>query len=230
MDGEKIEDGAYQNDNGKQYHHTPDNAVDENDTIIVEFYPDFVNEPCQSKPPQQCTHHDTHIAYEHHERMPRNHESQLCKAGHKKNDDEWIGEGHQKGRHAIVDESALGVAALVHVLSGVGAETVDAENEEHDASRDLQEELVVGIGDEIHDKTHAYSCDDSIKQVAHRGAYACHKAIPPSFVERALHTQYSHRSHGRRGKNTYDDAFEDGAEYVYVKQCWHIVCKDANFL
>ena len=217
MDGEKIEDGAYQNDNRKQNHNTPNNPVDENDTIVVEYYPDFVDEPCQPKPPHQGTCHDAHIADEHHKGVSGHHKGQLGEAGHKEKDDEGVGECHQEGCHAIVDESTFGTAALVHVFGGVGAETVNAEKKEHHASHDLKEKLVVGVVDEIHHNSHSHTCDGGINQVAHRGSYACHKAIPPTFVECALYAKYSHRSHWCRGKNTYDDTLEDGAEDVYVK-------------
>lgn len=217
MDGEKIEDGAYQNDNRKQNHDAPNNPVDENDAIVVEYNPDFVDEPCQSKPPHEGTSHDARIAYEHHEGVSWHYEGQLGKAGHKEKDNEGVGDSHQEGRHPIVDERTFGVAALVHVFSRVGAETVNTEKEEHHASHNLQEKLVVGIVDEIHHKRHTHTCDGGIKQVAHRSSYACHKAIPPTFVKRALYAQYTHRTHRCRGKNTNDDTLKDGAEDVYMK-------------
>ena len=113
---------------------------------------------------------------------------QLSENGHEQENDERVGEGDEKSSHSIVQIRPLGHATVVHVLHRVRPETDDTEDEQHDASCDLQEETVLSIVDEVHHKTHSQASDHRVDQVAGRGTQSGDKSIPSAFVERALHT------------------------------------------
>ena len=48
----EIENGAHQYNQGNKDNQTSDNLIDDHDAIGVKATSDFVDEPCQSKPPQ----------------------------------------------------------------------------------------------------------------------------------------------------------------------------------
>ena len=209
VDGEKIEYRAKQYDKGEYDHHAADDLVDEHNAIVFENVLQLVNQPCQPIPPQQSSSHDAQIADAHLHGMAGNDEGQLCENGHEKQDDEGVGQRDQKGGDTVVQVGAFGQAAVVHVLCGVGAETDNAEYQQHDAAGDLEEETVLGIAHEIHHKTHAHTSDKGIEQITGRGSQTGHEAIPPPFVERALNTQYAYWSHRGGCKYTDYQSFKD---------------------
>lgn len=71
---------------------------------------------------------------------------------------------------------------------GVGAVTIDTEQQQHNATTYLQNEAVVLVAHEVHDKTHSESGKECVDDVAHAGSDTCNKAIPSAFVKRALYT------------------------------------------
>ena len=103
---------------------------------------------------------------------------------------------------------AFVVGSVVHLLGGIVAEAVYAEDEKNQAADNLQPELVGGIGDEVHDEAHAVACYQSVDDVAHSGSNACYKTVPTSLLEGALNTEHSHRTHRSRGKYTDYGSFE----------------------
>ena len=158
-------------------------------------------------------------------RMPGYHKGELGKAGHEQQNDERIGQGEKKGGQAVVEISAFRGAALVHVLRGVGEETGKTENQQHKTAHYLKKKLVARIGYQVHHKTHAKTGNQCVEQVARCGANTSHKAVPPAFVQRALHTQYAYRTHRGRCKHTYYDTLEYRIQDIYLKRNWHIDCK-----
>lgn len=126
LESVEIKDGAEQHDHRKENHQTSNHLVDDDDAIRIELSSDLVNEPRQSKPPQQGSSDDTGIAQRHFYWMIGNDESQLCKGSHKKKDYEWVGERDEEGCQSIVPQRAFYAAADVHVARGIVAETIDA--------------------------------------------------------------------------------------------------------
>ena len=63
-----------------------------------------------------------------------------------------------------------------------------------DEIQDIEELVVV---DKIHDKRHTITCKTCIDNVTDGSANARSEPIPASFVQRALHTKDTHRSHRR---------------------------------
>ena len=210
VNGEEVEHGPQKYYEREDDDDGADDLVDENDAIILEDVLYFVDEPCESEPPQQSSCDDAEVSDAHFERVAWYDESQLCKNGHEQQYDKWVGERDEEGRETIVEIGALRGAAVVHVARGIGAETDNSEDEQHDAAQNLQEELVSCVVDEVHDETHAKSGDEGVEQVAGRGAQSCNEAVPPAFVERPLYAQNAHRPHGRRCQDTYDEALENG--------------------
>ena len=66
----------------------------------------------------------------------------------------------------------------------------------------------------LHDEAHAQPHHERVDDVGKSGTNARHKAIPPAFVQGALHAEYAHGPHGGRGHKTDDDSLEDEIEYV----------------
>ena len=129
MDGEDVEHGSQQHHDRDENHDDADDPVDDDDAALVEDGPDFVDEPCESEPPQYGSSDDAGIAYEHHQWPSRYDESELCETGHEEEDNQWVGQRDEKGRDAVVNIGALGQSAVVHVASGVGAVAENAESE-----------------------------------------------------------------------------------------------------
>ena len=115
-------------------------------------------------------------------------------------------------------ECAFVGAAVVHVLGGVRPPADDAEDEQHDTTRELQPELVLVVVDDVHHKAHARTGDKCIDDVAHGCADARHKTVPAPFVQGALHTKNAHRAHRRRGNHADEDSLEYQIDNVYMKR------------
>ena len=105
-------------------------------------------------------------------------------------------------------ERAFVVAAVVHLLGGIVAEAVYAKDEKHHAAENLQPKLIGRIGDEIHDEAHSVACYQRIDDVAYSCTNTCYKPIPTSFLEGALYTEHSHRTHRSRSKYADDGSLE----------------------
>ena len=213
----EVEDGAEEDDEREEDDGTTDDSVDDEDAALVEDVAHLVDQPCESKPPDEGTGHNAEVADEHLERMVGDDEGKLGEKTHEKEDDEGVGEGDQEGGHAIVHECAFVGAALVHVLRGVGAPADDAEGEQHDAARELQPELVLLVVDDVHDEAHACSGDEGVDDVADGCPDAGDEAIPPSLVQGALHTKDAHRPHGSGGNHADEDALEHEIDNVYME-------------
>ena len=221
----KIECGANQHQQREEDDQAAYHLIDNKDAVGVKLFLDLVDEPCQSKPPQQRTHHNAHIAQGHLDGMVGHDKGKLGEGTDEQKDDEGIGECDKKRGDAIVKQRPLLVAAAVHLAGGIGAETADAENQQDDASDNLQPKLVGGIGDEVHDKTHAQTRQQRIDDIAHGSTDAGDKSVRAPFVQGALYAQHAYRSH-RSGR---DDADEHTLQYqrkdIYLKWKSHIVCK-----
>ena len=227
-EGEEVEHRAEEDDDGDGYHQRTNEFVDQDDAVVLETAPDLVDKPREAIPPEDGTRHNAQIAYRHDERLAGDNERKLRETGHEEQDDEGIGDGYQKGGDAIVDERAFHVAALVHVLRGVGTVTDDAEGEQHQASQQLQVEAVGAIVDDVHDETHAHTGDERIEQVACRGPDARDESIPAPLVQRALDTQDAHRPHGSRHNHPDNQSLDYGVYNVDMECNRHIVCKIAK--
>ena len=82
------------------------------------------------------------------------------------------------------------------------------DEQEHTAAY-LEQEFVLGVADEVHDKAHPQSGEERIDNVAYHGTYAGHKAVPTAFVQRALYAEHAYRSHWGRSEYTDKQAFDD---------------------
>jgi len=142
-------------------------------------------------------------------------ESELGKGCHEKKHDEGVGEGDYKGGDEVVEQGALlFLLAGVHLLAGVGVETVQAEAEEQYGAEYLQEELILGVVDEVHYETHAEACDEGVDEIGEGCTETRDEAIPASFVEGTLYAEHADRPH--RGRTEYADyqSLDDDVEEV----------------
>ena len=138
------------------------------------------------------------------------HEGELGERRHEQEDNERIGKRDQKRRDGVVHERPRAVlVALPHVGGGIAAPAIHAKHQEHYAAYDLQPELVGGIGDEIHDETHAKTSHQGVNDIADRGAHAGDKAVPTAFSQRALYAQYTHRPHWCGGHYPNENPLQD---------------------
>ncbi len=154
-----IEDRPHKDHQRKDNHHSPDDLVDQQDSIIIKFASDLIHQPSQPKPPQQCAEDNPREAYAHLEFVVGNDKSELRKQRHKHKDHQRIGESHQKSSHAVVNQCAFLAAADVHIFRWIRSETIHAEDQKNDAGSDLKNETVMRILDKIHHKTHSQTRD-----------------------------------------------------------------------
>ena len=141
--------------------------------------------------------------------MVGQHKRKLGIHGQKQEDDERIRECNQKGRPRVVPQCALLLTALVHFLRGVGMVGVPAEAQQQYATRYLQIESVLIVGDKIHHKRHSEASKCRIDNVAHSGTYASGKAEPAALIQCALYAQNTYRSHRCAGNHTDQHPLED---------------------
>ena len=212
----QVEHRAYQRYQREDDHYTAYHLINNKNAIGIKLATYLVDEPGKTKPPQQGAKHDAEIAHAHLNRHVGNHKGKLRVCGHEEEHDERIGEGDEKGRQAVVEQCALLVAALVHILHRVAFEAVDSEHKEHQTAENLKIELILGVAHKIHHKTHAQTREHGIHDVAASSADACHKTIPAPLVQRALNTQNTYWTHGGRGNDAYDNTLENKIKDVYL--------------
>lgn len=148
------------------------NFVDKHETGVIEPASHFVDKPCQGKPPKQCTTENGHKGQQHFERPMGNGERKLRVCRHKQEDDKWIGKSNEKGCNAVVPISAFPFIGMAEMAFRLWAETINAEEQQYCAADDLKPELVWWVGDKVHGKTHAQTCNQRIDDVAARSANA----------------------------------------------------------
>ena len=115
---------------------------------------------------------------------------------------------------SIVGKSTLLVAALVHVLGRIALEAIDAEDEEHHAAENLEDELVLRIVHEIHHEAHTQAREKRIDNVAARCTDTRHETIPSPLVQGSLNTKDAHRTHRGRGNHTDKNSLENKVKDV----------------
>ena len=212
----QVEHRAYQRYQREDDHHAAYHLINNKDAVGIELAAYLVDEPGKTKPPQQGAKHDAEIAHAHLDRHVGNHKGKLRVSGHEEEHDERIGESDEEGRQSVVEQRALLVAALVHVLHRVALEAIYSKDKQQQTARNLKIELVLGIVDKIHHKTHTQTREHGIHDVAASSADACHKTIPAPLVQRALNTQNTYWTHGSRGNDTYDNTLENKIKDVYL--------------
>ena len=212
----KIENRAYQGDDREDDDHASYHLINNKDAVGIKLATDFIDQPSQTKPPKQGTEDNAQIPHSHLQRHVGHHEGKLSEGRHEEEHDERIGQRDEERRDAIVQQRALLVAALVHVLGRIALEAIDTEGQKKETTENLKIELVLRIVDEIHHKAHAKSCEERIHDVTASGTDARHETIPTPLVQGALNTQYTHRSHRSRGNNTYDNTLENEIKNVYL--------------
>ena len=191
----EIEHGSDECDEREDDHDTSYYLINNKDAVGIKLAPDLVDEPCETEPPQQRSEHDAQIAHAHLQRHIRHHEGKLGKGGHKEEHDERIGERDEEGGDGIVPKRALPLAALMHVLRRIALEAIYAEHQEQKASENLQIELVLGIIDNVHHKTHSQTREEGIHDIAESGTDTRYETKPAALVQSALDTQDANRSH-----------------------------------
>ena len=155
----QIENRAEESDDGEDDDHAAYYLIDDDDAVGIKLVSDFIDEPGEAEPPQQGSEDDAEVTHAHFYRHIRHHEGKLREGGHEEEHDERIGEGDEKGRQAVVEQCALLVAALVHILHRVALETIHSEDKQQQTARNLKIELVLGVAHKIHHKTHAQACE-----------------------------------------------------------------------
>lgn len=191
----EIEHGSDECDEREDDHDTSYYLINNKDAVGIKLAPNLVDEPCETEPPQQRSEHDAQIAHAHLQRHIRHYEGKLGKGGHKEEHDERIGERDEEGCDGIVPKRALPLAALMHVLRRIALEAIYAEHQEQKASENLQIELVLGIIDNVHHKTHSQTREEGIHDIAESGTDTRYETKPAALVQSALDTQDANRSH-----------------------------------
>ena len=98
----KIKHRSKKSDDRENNHDTSYHFIDDKDSISIKLTSDLIDEPSESKPPQQGTKHNTQISHSHFYRHIRNHKGKLCKGSHKEKHDERIAQGNQESRYSIM--------------------------------------------------------------------------------------------------------------------------------
>ena len=212
----QIEYRSDEGDDREDDDNATNHLIDNEDAIGIKLATNLVDEPRQAKPPKQCAKDDADVAHRHFDRHIRHHEGKLGKRSHEEEHDERVTERNQKRRDTIMEQRTLLVAALVHVLHRIALEAIDTEHEEHDATKDLQIELILRIIHKIHHETHAETREKSVHDVAAGGTDTCDETIPTPLVQSALDTQDANRSHRGRGNHTYDNSLEYKIKNIYL--------------
>lgn len=199
-----AEEGNDREDNDHASYH----LINNKDAVGIKLSPHLVDEPGETEPPEQGSEDDAEIAHTHFDRHIRHHEGKLGKGGHEEEDDERIAQRYQESRDGIVGKGTLLVAALVHVLGRIAPEAIDAEDEEHYAAENLEDELVLRIVHEIHHEAHTQAREKRIDDVAARCTYTRDETIPSPLVQGSLNTKDTYRPHRSRGNHTDKNSLE----------------------
>ena len=99
----KVEDGSKQHNYREQDNHRADDLIDKENAIVVEYSSHFVNEPCQTVPPNQCSKRNAQKTKAHFQWMVGYDKGKLGKQTHEEEDDERVWECDEESRHSIVD-------------------------------------------------------------------------------------------------------------------------------
>ena len=184
----KIENRTNQGDDREDDNDASYHLINNKDAIGIKLATYLVNKPCETEPPQQSTEHNAEIAHSHLQRHIRHHKGKLRECSHEEEHDERIRQRDKESRHAIVEQRALLVAALVHILGRITLKAINAKNQQEQTAKDLQVELVLSIVDEVHHETHAQTCEQGINYVAASCTDTSHETIPTPLVQSALDT------------------------------------------
>ena len=146
--------------------------------------------------------------------MIRQHKGKLSVHSQEEEDDQRIGEGHNKGRPGVIPEGTLLLTRLVHILRWIRTIGVKAEAEQHDTTHNLKVETILVVGDEVHDERHTETSDSCIDNIAYCSTDTCGQTIPAAFIQRTLHTKYTNGSHRCTGNYPDHHPLEDEIYYV----------------
>lgn len=204
----EIKHGSDECDEREDDHDTSYYLINNKDAVGIKLSPHLVDEPGKTEPPEQGSEDDAEIAHTHFDRHIRHHEGKLGKGGHEEEDDERIAQRYQESRDGIVGKGTLLVAALVHVLGRIAPEAIDAEDEEHHAAENLEDELVLRIVHEIHHEAHTQAREKRIDDVAASCTDTRYETIPSPLVQGSLNTKDAHRTHRSRGNHTDKNSLE----------------------
>ena len=208
-------------DERKDNHHASYYLIYKKDAIDIELAPNLIDEPSEAKPPKQRTEDNAQVAHAHLQRHIWHNKSKLGKGGHEKKDDERITQRNQESRNAVVQKRTLLATRLVHILHRIALEAIDSECKQHQATENLQVELVLRIIHKIHHKAHPQARKQCIHHVAARCSYACDETIPTPLVQSALYTQDAYWPHWGRGNHSYDNSLEDEVKDIYLyRKCY----------
>jgi len=224
----KVEDRTKEDDDGEQDYERSDYLIYNNNPLDIEECPHFVDNPRQSIPPQQCPKWNAEETEHHLEWVVGDNKRKLGEQRHEEEYDERIGKSDEECRQTVVEERTLLVSASVHVLCGIRPEAEEPEEEQNDASQNLKEELCMRVVDHVDHDRHSQTGNHCVEYIAHGGADAGYKAIPASFVQRALNTQNTHRPHRRTSDDSYENALEYKVDDIDMKDEWHFGCKVTN--
>ena len=129
IDIEYSSDKSYQTE---YYHQSANDAVDDNDALLIPFLPDLVDKPCQTEPPENGAGYNTGISYAHHNGMVRDDEVEHTEQRHEQQYYQRITEGYQESRPTIVPQRSLVMlSSLMGIPQWIAQETVKTESEKH---------------------------------------------------------------------------------------------------
>ena len=81
---------------------TTNHLIDNKNGIGIKLATNFIDEPCQSKPPEQGTEDDAQVPHRHLDRHIRHHKGKLGERSHEKEHNERVAERNQERRDTIM--------------------------------------------------------------------------------------------------------------------------------
>ena len=122
------------------------------------------------------------------EEIARDDEGKHVVEGDKQKNNEGIGEGDQKGRREVVDKGSFALRRRTQTLARVGAEHVDAKDEEHQATDEFEPKNILFFVDKIHDKGHTETGDEGVDDITQGSPCTRDDAVCTPLLHGALNT------------------------------------------
>ena len=134
MDGVEVKHCSHQDNQGKYNYKCTYNLVQDADSVDFKLLTNLVNKPRKPEPPHERASDNANIANGHLQRMVGNDKGKLGERGHKKEDNQRVGECQKESSETVVRVTALVLPALMYVACRVTLPAIDAEEHQNNAS------------------------------------------------------------------------------------------------
>lgn len=161
----KIKHRSKKSDDRENNHDTSYHFIDDKDSISIKLTSDLIDEPSESKPPQQGSEYDARKANKHLKRMVGHYKGKLGETRHKKENNQRIGERDKKGGHSVVEQRTLSVARTVYLLRRVRLVGVNTKCQKHYAAHYLQVHPCLLVAQHVHHIAHSVAGDGCVYHI-----------------------------------------------------------------